>query len=29
MSSVMEYNGYLAKVEYDDMDNIFVGTVFD
>lgn len=27
MSSVMEYNGYHAKVEYDDKDNIFVGTV--
>ena len=27
MSSVMEYNGYHAKVEFDDKDNIFVGTV--
>ena len=27
MSSAMEYNGYHAKVEYDDQDNIFVGTV--
>lgn len=27
MSSVMEYNGYHAKVEFDDQDNILVGTV--
>ncbi len=27
MSSIMEYNGYHAKVEYDGQDNIFVGTV--
>lgn len=27
MSSVMEYNGYHAKVEYDGEDNIFVGMV--
>lgn len=27
MSAVMEYKGYHAKVEYDDDDNIFVGTV--
>ena len=27
MSSIMEYNGYHAKVEFDDKDNIFVGTV--
>ena len=27
MSSIMDYNGYHAKVEYDGRDNIFVGTV--
>ena len=27
MSSIMEYNGYHAKVEFDDQDKIFVGTV--
>ena len=27
MSSVMEYNGYHAKVEFDNQDKIFVGTV--
>ena len=27
MSSMMEYSGYHAKVEYDDKDGIFVGTV--
>lgn len=27
MSSVMNYKGYHAKVEYDDKDNIFVGNV--
>lgn len=27
MNSVMEYNGYRAKVEYDGKDNLFVGTV--
>ena len=27
MSSVMEYNGYHAKVEFAEQDNIFVGTV--
>ena len=27
MSSVMEYNGYHAKIEFDNQDNIFVGTV--
>ncbi len=27
MSAVMEYKGYHAKIEYDDVDNIFVGTV--
>lgn len=27
MSSLMEYNGYHAKVEFDDNDNIFIGTV--
>lgn len=27
MASVMEYNGYHAKVEYDDKDNIFIGMV--
>lgn len=27
MSSVMEYNGYHAKVEFDNQDNILVGTV--
>ena len=27
MSSIMEYNGYHAKVEFDDQDSIFVGTV--
>ena len=27
MSSIMEYNGYHAKIEFDDKDNIFVGTV--
>ena len=27
MSSVMEYNGYHAIVEFDSHDNIFVGTV--
>ena len=27
MSSVMEYNGYRAKVEYDSDDGIFVGEV--
>lgn len=27
MSSVMEYNGYHARIEYDSQDNIFVGTV--
>ena len=27
MSSVMEYNGYHAKVEFDSQDEIFVGKV--
>lgn len=27
MSSMMEYNGYHAKIEYDGRDNIFIGTV--
>lgn len=27
MSSIMEYNGYHAKVEYDGQDDIFGGTV--
>ena len=27
MSSIMEYHGYHARVEYDGQDNIFVGTV--
>ena len=27
MSSVMEYNGYRAKIEFDSKDSIFVGTV--
>ena len=27
MSSMIEYNGYCAKVDFDDKDNIFVGTV--
>ncbi len=27
MNSMMEYGGYRAKVEFDDKDNIFVGTV--
>ena len=27
MNSVMEYNGYHAKVEFDGHDHIFVGTV--
>lgn len=28
MSSMMEYNGYHAKIEYDADDNIFIGEVF-
>lgn len=27
MSSVIEYNGYHAKIEYDAEDDIFVGEV--
>ena len=27
MSAIMEYKGYHAKIEYDDDDNFFVGTV--